>query len=252
VLRARSGIVVARPNGSRPSSLESAAARAPGSAAILRTAAHRFAMTPASEQALRRLRDASGFEWHVVVLLAFVIYVYAAEVERKNWHAVVTGLTLWGGEFLWEMVNALVLTATGRAALWTTPGRTGYRIFVGLNIEISLMFAVAPIVLLKLLPAERDRRLFGLPNRVVIPVAFGLFCVLVEVVLNRAGALVWTYAFWRFPHVYLIVLAYTVPFLAVARFNDRVSLRAKVRWLAAIWTATAIAFVVLGPGLHWV
>ena len=36
-----------------------------------------------------------------------------------------------------EVVNALVLHFTDRAAIWTTTGDTSYQILIGLNVEIS-------------------------------------------------------------------------------------------------------------------
>jgi len=92
-------------------------------------------------------------------LIAFVIYVYANEVERGRWDVVAAGLAVWLADCFNEMVNALVLQASDRAALWTTTGPTSYQFLIGLNVEIMFMFAVAGIVYVKLLPAGRDVRI---------------------------------------------------------------------------------------------
>ena len=50
-------------------------------------------LTESTQQALAILRDGSQFQWYVVPLFALVVYVYAVEVERRNW-SLVFGLGL--------------------------------------------------------------------------------------------------------------------------------------------------------------
>ena len=209
-------------------------------------------MTAASEEALRILRSTEHFQWYVVPLLALVVSLYVSEVQKRNWHAVLVGLLLSAAEFGWEIGNALVLHFTGYAALWTTPGDTAYLILVGINIEIFLMFSVAGLILAKALPPDRRESVLGMPNRVVIPVAFAAFCALVEVLLNRVGALVWAYQYWSWPHVWTVFLGYALPMLAVAWAYDRLSLRAKLSALAG-WAAADVALWVLFVDLlEWI
>lgn len=195
-------------------------------------------MTPESLAALADLRRAGHFEWHVVNALAFVLYVYASAIRRGEWNRVALGLGFFAVELIWEMVNGLVLHFSQHAALWMVAGRSSYLLYVGLNLEIALMFAVAPLVLFQLLPEDRQKR--GL--RVGVPVALGMFCVVVEVILNRLGALVWTWPFWRWPNLELVVLVYCGPFVALVWIHDHVQLRNQVRG--------AVAAVILAAGLH--
>lgn len=83
-------------------------------------------LTEASKLALENLRDPSHLEWYVVSLLAITIYIYAGEVERKNWSLVFAGLAFWGMDWINELVNSLILHFTGTSALWTTPGSSAY------------------------------------------------------------------------------------------------------------------------------
>jgi hypothetical protein len=190
-------------------------------------------MSPASEQALSILRDTGNLQWYVIPLLIFVIYAYVNEIERKNWHAVTLGIAFWAGEFIWEMFNALVLKVNGWAPMWITPGgNSAYVIYVGLNIEIAFFFAVAALLVIKVLPADRSLKILGVSNRVFIPVVMGLASVCVEVLLNRAGLLVWDNVWWQWPHIWLIVVAYCLPFLAVAWCHD--NLRLKTKAIAAV------------------
>lgn len=209
-------------------------------------------MTEESIAALAELRRGGHFEWYVVNLIAFVVYVYASAIRRQEWDMVVTGLGFWAVEFVWEMLNGLVLHVSGHAALWTVAKKSVFLIYVGLNLEIALMFAVAPMVLFHLLPKERTVRILGIPNRLFIPIVFGLFCVGVEVVLSKWGVLVWSWAFWRFPHVWLIALAYCGPFAGLVWILDNVSLRRKKQGMVAAMAVAIGAHLLLANVLRWV
>lgn len=52
-------------------------------------------MTESARQALSILRDGSQFQWYLIPLFALVVYVYAVEVERRNWNLVFAGLAYW-------------------------------------------------------------------------------------------------------------------------------------------------------------
>ena len=209
-------------------------------------------MTPASEQALAILRRTDQFEWYVIPLLAFVVFAYVSQLQRKNWDAVLMGLILSAAELSWEMANALLLHFTGYAALWTTPGDTAYLILVGINIEIFFMFAVAGLVLVMALPQDRGQRILGIPNRLFVPTVFALFCALVETLLNRVGALVWAYRYWSWPHVWTVFLGYALPMLATAWLYDRLSLRAKARVLLACIAVDVVLWIVFVDVLGWI
>jgi hypothetical protein len=203
-------------------------------------------------QALRMLRDPHMFKWYAVTLLAGVIYVYAVEVERGRWDVVGAGLAVWLADWFNEIVNALVLHVSDRAALWTTTGPTAYQILIGLNVEIMFMFAIAGVVYVKLLPADRSVRILGLPNRLAVGIGLSLVSVAVELGLHAAGVFHWEYWWWNTPFVLLIIIfGYLWFFVYAAWVYDAPS--ARRRWtrlavLAAIDLAMGITF---GPGLGW-
>lgn len=209
-------------------------------------------MTPASQQALSVLRRTENFEWYVIPLLALVVYAYINEAEKKNWNVVLCGLLLWVSEFTWEMFNALILHFTQYAAMWITPGKSAYVILSGLNIEICFMFALAGMVVVKSLPADRAKKILGLPNRVLVPLLWGLCCVFVEVLLNRIGLLVWDYSWWNWPNVYLLLVGYTLPFYLITWAHDHLSLRIKTIILLS-WLAFNVAlWLIFVTGLGWI
>jgi hypothetical protein len=210
-------------------------------------------MTEASRQALEILRDTSLFQWYVVPLFAIAVYVYAVEIERRNWSIVFAGLAFFGMDVFNETWNALVLHFTDRSAVWTTPGDTAYLILVGLTIEISFMFAVAGVAFVKLLPADKNMRILGIPNRWFFAVVNSVFCVFVEVLLNRADALVWEYPWWNFPNVWLIVLFGYLPFMTVAFWvYDMERIRNKITAVSAIYAVDLAAIILFGVLLGWI
>jgi hypothetical protein len=210
-------------------------------------------MTEASEQALKILRDESLFQWYLIPLFAFVVYVYAVEVERRNWSGVFAGLAFYGMDLFNETWNALVLHFTDRSAVWTTPGDTAYLIFVGLTIEISAMFAIAGVAFTKMLPADKSLRILGIPNRWFFAVVNAFLCVFVEVLLNRADVLVWEYPWWNFPNIGLIVLLGYLPFMAVSFWvYDMEKIRNKIATVLVIYAVNLAAIILFAGLLGWI
>jgi len=210
-------------------------------------------VTEASEQALKILRDQSLFQWYLIPLFAFVVYVYAVEVERRNWSGVFAGLAFYGMDLFNETWNALVLHFTDRSAVWTTPGDTSYLIFVGLTIEISAMFAVAGVTFTKMLPADKSLRILSIPNRWFFAVVNAILCVFVEVLLNRADVLVWEYPWWNFPNIGLIFLLGYLPFMAVSFWvYDMEKIRNKIATVLVIYAVDLSAIILFAGLLGWI
>jgi hypothetical protein len=141
---------------------------------------------------------------------------------------------------------------TQRSALWTTPGSSAYVIYVGLNIEIAFFFAISGLVVIKALPEDPGTRILGLPNRIAIPTAFGLTALTIEVLLNQAGLLVWEYPWWSWPHVWLIAVVYTGPWLLLARLHDRLTLRTKAITAGCLVAAALICHLLFAVALEWI
>ncbi len=209
-------------------------------------------LTPASELALANLRDTSHLTWVVIPLFAVVIYVYANEIERKNWNLVLAGLAFWGMDWLNEIGNSVILHATGRSALWTAPSDSMFLIMVGLNIEICFMFAMAGITFAKMLPEDKNMKILGLNNRWFFGLTNSIFCVGIEIFLNHADMLIWEYPFWSFPHVWLIVpfgyLHFNMVAFWVFDMEDR---RRQLTVIGVIYGLILAGIVVFGFGMGW-
>jgi hypothetical protein len=210
------------------------------------------ARTGPTLEAEKLVRDPHLFKWYAVALLALVVYAYANEVERRRFDIVAAGLAIWFADWFNEIVNSLVLQATDRAALWTTTGPTAYQFLIGLNVEISFMFALAGIVYAKLLPADRSVRILGMPNRLAVGLGLSIVSVAVELFLHSAGVFHWEYWWWNTPFVLLIVIfGYLWFYLYAAWVFDAPTPRkrwTRVGGLAAIDLVMALVF---GVGLGW-
>ena len=209
-------------------------------------------MTEAAQQAVNILRDGSQFSWYVIPLFAFVVYIYAVEVERRNWNLVLAGLAFWGMDWFNEIWNSIFFHFNGRAPMWGAPGDTAYLILIGLNIEIMFMFAVAGVVFCKMLPPDKTMKIAGLPNRIFFAISLSIFCVFVEVLLNAVDALTWDWSFWDTNSPLLIVLFGYMHFFLVSYWvHDMKTMRAKVITVGAIWAVDVVAILVFGVALGW-
>ena len=208
--------------------------------------------TESARQAAAILRDPAQFQWYVIPLLALVFYVYAVEVERRNWSVVLAGLAFWGMDWFNEIWNSLVFHFTGYAPVWAAPGDTAYLILIGLNIEICFMFFIAGVVFAKTLPSDPGLRVLGLPNRLLIALAGSVFCVVVEILLNAADALTWDYAWWNARAPWLIVpFGYLHFFLISYWVHDMKTDRAKALTVGIIFGVAITGLVIFGA-LGWI
>jgi hypothetical protein len=209
--------------------------------------------TESALQAQDILRDGSLFQWYVIPLFALVVYVYAVEIERRNWNLFFAGLAFWGMDWFNELWNSLVFHFTNHAPVWGAPGQTAYLILIGLNIEITFMFAIAGIAFGKMLPSDKKMRILGLPNRLLFAIVGSVFCVFVEILLNSVGALTWDYSWWSMGAPWLIFLIGYLPFFLVSFWvHDMEGIRSKAIAVGAIFAVDLVAILIFGLILTWI
>ena len=209
--------------------------------------------TESAAQALKILRDGSLFQWYVIPLFALVVYVYASEIEKKNWSLVFAGLTYWGLDWFNEIWNGLVFHFTQYAPVWGTPGKSAFVILIGLNIEICFMFAIAGIVFAKMLPPDKKLKIFGIPNRLFFAIAGSIFTVFVEVLLNAVGALTWDYSWWSASAPWLIFLFGYFHFFFVSFWvYDMTSRKKQAITVGIIYGFDIICLILFGVILKWI
>lgn len=209
--------------------------------------------THSAAEALKILRDGSQFQWYVIPLFALVVYVYSVEIQKRDWNLVFAGLAYWGMDWFNEIWNGLVFHFTQHAPVWGAPGKTAYLILIGLNIEICFMFAIAGIAFSKMLPADKNMKILGLPNRLFFAIAGSIFTVFVEVLLNLIGALTWDYSWWSVGAPWLIFLFGYMPFFLVAFWvYDMESVKKKMTTVGAILGFDVLCLIVFGVILKWI
>jgi len=210
-------------------------------------------MTASSAQALSILRDTAQFKWYIIPFLLVVLYIYAVEIQQKNWKVVFAGLALWGMDWFNEIWNALVFHFTQFAPVWGAPKDTAFLILIGLNIEITFMFLIMGVMAAKLLPADKKMKIMGIPNRIFLAVANSIACCIVEIILNAGGWLTWEYPWWQptFPFV-LFLIGYLPFFVACFAVHDLSSTKKQAIAVGSILGFDLACLIIFGPVLGWI
>lgn len=210
-------------------------------------------MAESARQAQMILRDPSHFQWYVVPMLLIVLYIYSVEVERQNWSVLFGGLALWGMDWFNEIWNAIYFHFNKFAPVWGTPGATAYNILIGLNIEITFMFAVMGVFACKMLPKDKNLKILGIQNRLFFALLNSFLAVLIEVALNLAGALTWEHSWWNIRVPWLIFLIGYLPFFLVCFWvHDMKSVRNKAIAVGSILGFDALCLIIFGAILGWI
>ncbi len=202
----------------------------------------------ATQQALDILRTGENFQWYVIPMLALVIYVYANEYSQRNWKPIAAGLALYGVHWFYEILNALIQHLSGHA-LWTVPEGTSFLLLVGVGVELSLMFAIAGLVMSKFLPEDPAMRILGIPNRWVFAVGNAAFFAIFEIFLAKTSTFVWVYPWWgAFP---VFVLVY-IPFFLAAFLCYDWPPRRQIRFIGSVFGIDAVMLIVFAGVLGWI
>jgi hypothetical protein len=201
-----------------------------------------------SQQAQSILRSGANFQWYVITLLAFGMYVYANEFTKKNYKGIAAGLALYGVHWFYEILNALIKHFTGNA-LWTVPGGTSFLILIGVGIELSLMFAVAGVILSKFLPEDPKKKILRINNRVFFAVMNAAGFSIIEIFLAKTPAFHWVYTWWGAIPVFITVY---IPFFLAAFFCYDWQPKVQKRFLTWVWGVDVVALVVFAAILHWI
>jgi hypothetical protein len=174
----------------------------------------------ATDMALAMLRKGEFFNLYVIFMLVVVLYIYFSEFQKKNYRAIVAGLTLYGIHWFVEIINAIIQYIFGHA-LWTVPSGTAYLIFIGVGIELSLMFAIAGIVQSKLLPEDPKEKMFSIgrfdvPKPLAIGIGNALLASIIEIFLIFTDTFVWVWEWWNAITVFIFVY---LPFFIVSAYS---------------------------------
>jgi hypothetical protein len=202
----------------------------------------------ATAAALGILRDPATFQWYVIPLLALVVYIYANEIQHKNWNIVAAGLVLYAVHWFCEILNALIQHFAGHA-LWTVPTGTAFLLLIGVGVEISLMFSVAGLIMSKLLPDDPKLKILGVNNRLLCTLANAALFAIFEIFLVQTPTFVWVYPWWGALSVFVLVY---IPFFAAAFYVHDWPRRRQVNFIGILATLDVFLLMVFAGVLHWI
>lgn len=201
-----------------------------------------------TEQALSILRSGSNFQWYFITLLAFVVYIYFNEIEKRNWKSVAAGLSLYSTHWFYEILNALIQHFSGHA-LWTVPTGTSFLLLVGVGWELSMMFAVAGLIFSKILPKDSGMKILGINNRVLFAVVNAALFSIFEIFLAKTPAFHWVYPWWGALPVFITVY---IPFFLMANFAYDWKPRTQKTVIGTLIAVDIIAMIIFAGFLKWI
>lgn len=200
-----------------------------------------------TKETLAVLRKLDNFHWGLVVMLAFVLYVYFTAIEQKKYNQIAAGLALYAVHWFVEIVNALIQYFSGHA-LWTASGGTSFVILVGVGIEISFMFAVAGLIMSKVLPEDKNMKILGINNRIVFAVVNALIIALIEIPLAASPIFQWVYPWWGMLTVWILVY---IPFFLAAFLCYDAKPKKRRIFIGSLFGLNLIMFIVF-TSLGWI
>jgi len=190
------------------------------------------------------VRSTTNFNWTFIIIFAFIIYIYGTELKNKNYKGIVAALSLYAVHWIYEIINAIIQSGTGYA-LWTvTPDSTSLILLVGVSWELSMMFAVAGLVMSKLLPDDPNKKMLGMNNRVLFAIGNAAFFAIFEIFLAGTPAFIWTYSWWGAIPVFITTY---IPFFLAAFLMYDAKPKTQKRFLSIAWGIVAILLLVLIP-----
>lgn len=201
-----------------------------------------------TQQALDILRSGENFQWYVITLLALVIYIYTNEYSKKNWKGIAAGLSLYLVHWFFEILNALIQHFSGHA-LWTVPTGTSFLILVGVGIELSFMFAVAGLVLSKLLPQDPKQKILGINNRIFFAILNAALFSFIEIFLAMTPAFHWVYSWWGAIPVFITVY---IPFFVASFLCYDWPPKKQRLFIGTLFAIDVLLLVIFAGFLKWI
>jgi len=203
-----------------------------------------WALRHAADLANASVRSVDNFNWTFIALLAFVVYVYANEISKKNYRCVAAGLALYMVHWFYEIMNAVICGVSGYA-LWTvSPQSTSFILLIGVSWELSMMFSIAGLGTHKLLPGDPKKKILGINNRVLFAVANSVLFGAVEIFLAGTPAFLWVYPWWGAIPVTITVY---IPFFLAAYLVPDAKPKTQKLFIGGLAGVNALLLAVLIP-----
>ena len=190
------------------------------------------------------VRSTANFNWTFIFILAVVFYVYWTEIQKKNWDAVYAGLALYGVHWLYEICNAIIAHIFGYP-LWTVSNEsTTFILLIGVCWELSMMFSLAGIISYKMLPDDKNSKMFGLPCKLAGALSMALLFALFESFLagTSNNSFIWVY---KWLGVLPVFITTYIPFFLASNYVP--FMKKRKEFLIGLWSLVALLLIVLIP-----
>jgi len=202
------------------------------------------ALKPMADLANAAVRSVGNFNWTFIALLAFVVYVYATAIKKKDYKGIAAGLALYMVHWFYEIMNAVIQAATGYA-LWTvSPESTSFILLVGVSWELSMMFSIAGLGTYQLLPEDPKKKILGVNNRMFFAIGNAALFSLVEIFLASTPAFIWVYPWWGALPVFVTTY---IPFFLAAYLVPDAKPKTQKLFIGALAGVNALLLAVLIP-----
>ena len=199
-----------------------------------------------------KVRDTSNFNWTFIFILAVVFYIYWSNIHKKQYDFIYAGLALYGVHWLYEICNAVIGHFAGYP-LWSVSNEsTTFILLIGVCWELSMMFSIAGMISLKMLPEDRSKRYFtkggkkGISCKLVGALEMALLFALFESFLAGTSnhSFIWVYKWWGVLPVFITTY---VPFFLASNYVPDMEPAKRKRFLIGLWGLVAILLIVLIP-----
>ena len=199
-----------------------------------------------------QVRSTENFNWTFIFILAVVFYVYWSEMHKKNYDMVIAGLALYGVHWLYEIGNAIIAHFAGYP-LWSVSNEsTTFILLIGVCWELSMMFSLAGIISLKMLPEDRSTRYFakdgrkGIDCKLAGAISMALLFALFESFLAATSnhSFIWVYKWWGVLPVFITTY---IPFFLAANYVPDMEPAKRKSFLIIEWSLVAVLLIVLIP-----
>ncbi len=199
----------------------------------------------AAEAEKAAVRTTDNFNWTFITLLALVIVgIWIPQCKKKNYDGMAAALALYGVHWIYEIANAVICHFTGYALWHVSPESTSFILLVGVSWELSLMFSVAGVMSVGLLPEGKDKKSFGINNRVAFAIGNALFFSVFEIFLASTPAFIWVYKWWGALPVFITTY---IPFFLASNYVPDLPPKKRRAFLITEWALVAILLAVLIP-----
>ena len=199
-----------------------------------------------------QVRSTENFNWTFIFILAVVFYIYWTEFHNKKYDMIFAGLALYGVHWLYEICNAIIAHFAGYP-LWSVSNEsTTFILLIGVCWELSMMFSIAGMISLKMLPEDRSTRYFakdgkkGIDCRLAGAISMALLFALVESFLAATSnhSFIWVYKWWGVLPVFITTY---IPFFLASNYVPDMEPAKRKRFLIVVWGLVALLLVTLTP-----